>query len=192
MQLTKQHVIDRTDPRYAIIDEAAFKSKNLYNASLYLIRQSFILEHIYLDYEEVNRRMKLHEAYKDLPAKVSQQVLRLLHKNWKSYFKACEAYREDSSKFRGHPKLPKYKDKTKGRNILIYVDQAIDQRKLRKGILKPSLLPIEVQTKQKEIDQVRIVPKQGFYVVEVVYTTEVKQAEVDPKLYDRGPDKYTH
>ena len=28
MQLVEQHVIDRKDPRYGVIDEAAFRSKN--------------------------------------------------------------------------------------------------------------------------------------------------------------------
>ena len=35
MQLVEQHVISKRDPRYSVIDEAAFKSKNLYNAALY-------------------------------------------------------------------------------------------------------------------------------------------------------------
>ena len=39
-----KHVIRKNDPRYALIDEAAFKSKNLSNAALYEIRQSFILD----------------------------------------------------------------------------------------------------------------------------------------------------
>jgi putative transposase len=43
-------------------------------------------------------------------------------------------------------------------------------------------LPIEIQTKQKDIDQVRIVPRDGFYVVEVVYNRETIQAEVNPAL----------
>jgi hypothetical protein len=30
MQLVEQHVIKRGDPRYAVIDAAAFASKNLY------------------------------------------------------------------------------------------------------------------------------------------------------------------
>ena len=34
MQLTEQHIIDRKDPRYAVIDAASFASKNLYNAAL--------------------------------------------------------------------------------------------------------------------------------------------------------------
>jgi len=42
MQLAEKHVISKSDPRYAVIDRAAFASKNLYNAALYEIRQSFI------------------------------------------------------------------------------------------------------------------------------------------------------
>jgi IS605 OrfB family transposase len=45
------------------------------------------------------------------------------------------------------------------------------------------MLPIEVQTKHKDIDQVRIIPRKGFYVVEVVYGKEVKQADVNPAYY---------
>jgi putative transposase len=82
MQLVEQHVIKRTDCRYQAIDVAAFASKNLYNAANYVIRQAFIHEGVYLNYNEMHARMKTHEAYKALPRKVSQQVLRLLHKNW--------------------------------------------------------------------------------------------------------------
>ncbi len=45
------------------------------------------------------------------------------------------------------------------------------------------MLPVEVQTKQKDIDQVRIVPRKGFYVIEAVYGKGVKQAEVNPAYY---------
>jgi len=42
MKLVKQHVIDRSDPRYKAIDAATFAAKNLYNAALYVIRQTYI------------------------------------------------------------------------------------------------------------------------------------------------------
>ncbi|MBV9689183.1 MAG: transposase, partial [Ktedonobacteraceae bacterium] len=87
------------------------------------------------------------------------------------------------SKFTGRPGLPKYKHKATGRNLLIYTVQAVSRRGLKYGIIKPSMLPIEVQTKQKDIAQVRIVPRKGFYVVEVVYEQAVKQAEVNPAYY---------
>jgi putative transposase len=45
------------------------------------------------------------------------------------------------------------------------------------------MLAIEVRTKHKNIDQVRIVPRKGFYVVEVVYGKEVKQADLNPAYY---------
>ncbi len=68
MQLTERHIIDRHDPRYQVIDQAAFASKNLYNAALYLIRQSYIFEGKYLTYNTMNKLMNSHEAYKALPA----------------------------------------------------------------------------------------------------------------------------
>src|SRR5215472_15264235 len=92
MQLVEQHIINRHDLRYTAIDEAAFKSKNLYNASNYEIRQSYILHGKYLNYNEMDRRMQSHEAYKALPAKVSQQVLKQLDHDWEAFFKARAAY----------------------------------------------------------------------------------------------------
>jgi putative transposase len=183
MQLVEQHVISKHDPRYAAIDAAAFASKNLYNAGNYEVRQSFIHEGKYLNYHEVQKRMQSHEAYKALPAKVSQQILMVLDRNWKSFFEALKAYNENPSKFLGRPKLPKYKHKTQGRNILVYTIQAMSKKGLKRGRIHPSMLAIEVQTKHKDINQVRIVPRKGFYVVEVVYEQEVKQAEVNPAYY---------
>jgi putative transposase len=108
MQLVEQHCIGKADPRFAAIDRTAFASKNLYNAALYELRQAYIFRGERLCYEEVYHRMKTHEAYKALPAKVAQQVLKQLDKAWKGYFAACEAWEEDPSKFLGHPKLPRY------------------------------------------------------------------------------------
>ncbi len=127
MQLVEQHVIDRKDPRYSVIDEAAFKSKNLYNAALYEVRQAFIHEGKYLNYNEMDRRMQSSDSYKALPAKVSQQVLVLLDKNWTAFFEARAAYQEDPSTFTGCPRLPRYKHKTEGRNILVYTVQALSK-----------------------------------------------------------------
>ena len=183
MQLTERHIIDRNDPRYEAIDRAAFASKNLYNAGLYEIRQSFIREGKYLNYNEVQRRMQPHEAYKALPAKVSQQILMVLDRNWKSFFEAFAAYNEDPSKFKARPRLPKYKHKTEGRNILVYTIQALSKRGLKHGLVQPSMLPIEIKTHHREINQVRIVPRSGFYVIEVVYEHEQPKSAVDPTLY---------
>jgi len=186
MQLVEQHVIDQKDQRYPAIDAAAFASKNLYNAALYEIRQAYIMQHIYLNYGKMDKRMQSHNAYQALPAKVAQQVLRLLEKNWKSFFEALKAYKDDPSRFKARPRLPGYKHKTEGRNVLIYTMQAISRgkRTLQRRIIQPSGLSIQVKTQQhpESIAQVRIIPKPGFYVVEVVYEKEIKRTAVDPNL----------
>ncbi|HEY9301757.1 MAG TPA: transposase, partial [Phormidium sp.] len=160
-----------TEHRFAQIDELAFRSKNLYNAANYVIRQSFTYGWGYINYNEMNRLMKSHQAYKAMPAKVSQQILMVLDKNWKSFFEAVKAYKIDSSQFTGRPKLPKYKDKAKGRNILIYTIQAISSKQLKKGIIKLSGTEILIKTKVNpaRICQVRLVPKCDSYVIEVIY-----------------------
>src|SRR5579875_3235749 len=185
MQLTEQHVIGRDDPRYSVIDEAAFKSKNLYNAANYEYRQAFFHEDKYLTYNQVQKRMQSHEAYKALPAKVSQQILMVLDNNWKSFREGLAAYNEDPSKFMERPRPPKYKHKTEGRNILIYTIQALQGGQSKKGIqgrIRPSGLPITIKTQQQAINQVRIVPRNGYYVVEVIYSKKPVQAHVDPSF----------
>jgi putative transposase len=184
MHLVEQHLIRKTDPRFATIDRVAFASKNLYNQANYQIRQAFIHEGRYLPYAEMFHRLKHHETYCALPRKVSNSILIQLDKSWNAFFKANEAYKEDPSKFVGRPKLPNYKDKAKGRNILIYDLQAISKKALKRGIIAPSGLSIEIPTKQthKTIDQVRIVPRLDGYMVEVVYQRSEEQAAVDAEL----------
>ncbi|HIE26707.1 TPA: transposase, partial [Candidatus Poribacteria bacterium] len=187
MQLVEQHVINQNNPRFQTIDEAAFASKNLYNAANYIIRQEFIKNNRYIPYSRLAKQMKDTDEYSFLPAKVAQQVLRILDKNWQSFFAAIEEWKANPSKFNGRPRLPKYKDKQKGRNLLIYTIQAISKPQLKKGIIKPSGLDIYVKTKQKEVNQVRIVPRKTHYVIEVIYTQQEIQAEVN-KNYIAGVD----
>ena len=182
MQLVEQHCIHKSDPRYATIDAAAFASKNLYNAANYRVRQSFIFEGKYLGFAEVFHLVKCTPEYQALPAKVANDVLRLLDKNWKSFFKAMEAWKADPAKFLGRPCLPKYKDKQKGRNILIYDIQALSKKGLKQGLIQPSKLGISIPTQQRHIKQARIVPRHGHYVVEVVYERAETVATVDPAL----------
>ena len=182
MQLVEQHILTKNDPRFAVVDRAAFAAKNLYNAANYLIRQSFIFTNTYLNYYEVYHHMQDTEPYKALPRKVSQQVLRMLDKNWQSFFAALRVWRADPSKFKQRPGLPRYLDKQAGRYALVYTLQALSKPALKRGVIVPSGLAIEIRTKQTRIAQVRIVPKNQFHVVEVVHERDVEPAAVDPSL----------
>ena len=154
MQLVEQHVIKESDPRFEPIDRAAFAAKNLYNKANYIIRQSFIHQGKYISYPTMDKQMQPTDEYAALPAKVSQQVLRSLDKAWQSFFAAIEEWREQPDKFLGRPRLPGYKDKQKGRYLLVYTTQAISKKALRRGLVEFSKLPVQVQTKQHDIDQV--------------------------------------
>lgn len=176
MQLVERHVINKKHIHYQEIDKLCYLSKNLYNAANYLVRQEFINNKNYFNYNAVHKILQNQADYKALPAKVSQQVLMMLDKNWKSFKEALKAYQQDSSKFLGRPKLPKYKDKAKGRNILIYTSQAIGKRVLNKeGVINPSQTSIRIKTsvKYEDLSQVRIVPKLNHYIVEVIYNVVI-------------------
>src|SRR5947209_2318262 len=140
MQLVEQHIISKTNSRYGAIDAASFASKNLYNLANYHMRQSFIHQGKSLGYAAVYHLVKHEPAYQALPRKVSNDVLRLVDKNWKAFREALAAYHEDPSQFLGRPCLPKYKDKQQGRNLLIYDIQAVSKKGLKRGLVQPSQL----------------------------------------------------
>lgn len=180
MQLVEQHVISPSHPCWEEIDTAAFASKNLYNAANYQIRQNFFATGKTLSLKALYATVKDSVDYQSLPRKVSNSILINLLQNWKGYFEAKKEYRLHPENFTGEPRIPKYKDKTDGRNLLIYDIQAISKKSLRNGIVKPSGLNLEISTNQSNVDCVRIVPKKTHYVVEVVYTQQPTQANVNP------------
>ena len=181
MRLVEHHRIDRHDPRFAAIDAAAFASKNLYNAANYVVRQAYIFRAERIHYPALAHQMRQTEPYRALPAKVAQWVLKQVRVAWESYFAAVSAWKADPSRFLGRPRLPKYLGK-QGRNVLTYTIQAISRPLLRQGIIQPSGLPIQVQTRQTAVQQVRIVPHGTHYTIEVVYQQPITPAPLDPAL----------
>jgi putative transposase len=181
MRLVERHRIDRHDSRFAAIDAAAFASKNLYNATNYVVRQAYILRAERIRYSALDGQMQATAPYRALPAKVAQWVLKQVCAAWDSYFAAVSAWKADPSRFLGRPRLPKYLDK-QGRNLLTYTLQAISRPLLRQGIIQPSGLPIQVPTQQISVQQVRIVPHGTHYTVEVIYDQPIIPAPLDPAL----------
>ncbi|HKV86008.1 MAG TPA: transposase [Ktedonobacterales bacterium] len=181
MRLVEQHRIDRADSRFAALDAAAFASKNLYNATLYQMRQQFIADQTIMAYGDLDTLLQPTDAYKALPAKVAQWVLKQVCFAWSSYRAAVVAYRANPAKFLGHPKLPKYLEK-QGRNLLTYTEQAISKVALRDGFIVCSGVAARIATQQPHPQQVRIVPHATHYTVEVIYEADVRPADLDPTL----------
>ena len=184
MQLVERHIISRKDPRWKLIDAAAWFSKNIYNAANYLVRQFYLSGAAYLNYNAIEKRFKQRDLLPDqqLPMKVVQQVLKQVDHDWQAYFAAKAAWETAPEQFLGKPRIPKYKDKTRGRNLLVYTQQALSRKALAQGWIEPSGLPIRIKTGQRDIQQVRIVPLSQHYVVEVIYRAEIQAADVDPNF----------
>ena len=182
MQLVEQHIIKKNDDRYKILDEVCFKSKNLYNAALYEIRQHFFNTKQFLNWFSIDKmfKEKKQDDYYSLPCKVSQQTLKLLNQNFKSFFSLLKKKNYTKKK-----SIPKYLDKSKGRFVTIYTNQAISKKELRNGIIQLSGTGFKIKTKVdgNSINQVRIVPKNSYYKVEVIYDVEEIEELEDNDIY---------
>ncbi len=185
MRLVERHIIQKNHRFYPEIDRLCFLSKNLYNYANYLVRQSFIFENTYRNYNDIQKNLQSQSDYKAMPAKVSQQVLMIIEKNWKSFLAANNAYKETPSKFKGRPRLPGYKHKIKGRNVVVYTRQAISKKQLLKGLINLSKTEIYLKTKvdTSKIKQVRLVPRLNHYVIEVIYEADKQQYELEENRY---------
>lgn len=130
--------------------------------------------------------------YKNMPlANTSQQCLRLLDKNWKSFFQSIKDYNKNPNKYLGRPKLPKYKSKN-GRNILIVPNQNC---KINKDIIKfpKTFKGFYLKTKVNNLQQVRFIPKDKYIIVEVVYRVDDVKILQDNNRYigiDLGLDNF--
>ncbi len=171
MQLIEKHIIKKSDKIFIELYNVCGLSKNLYNVGLYEVRQHYFNEKKFLNYVNLNNKLvadKQFDYYK-LPSKVSQQTLKIVEQNFKSFFGSLKAKQKGKK-----VKLPKYLNK-KGKFITTYTNQAISKKELKNGFIKLSGTDIKIKTNVKDVQQVRIVPKIDSINVEVIYNVTTKQ-----------------
>lgn len=184
MKVTRveQQILNKGHPMWKIIDEMCYNSKNLYNEANYIVRQEFINNKRYITYREMNKEFKTHDNYKLCGSQPANCTLRLLDKNWKSFFVAIKDWKEHPNKYLGMPRLPSYKKKD-GRYIWEIPNNTVfikENGKLHFAIRKMQSYNWKTQAKGRVI-QVRFVPHSNFYMMEVVYETEVMDLPSDFK-----------
>ena len=94
MMLSERHVIKPNNKLFPFLDDLCFKAKNLYNATLYRIRQEYFNTKQYLSYYSVQKEFQNNNNpdYRALPVNVSQQIMRVVDQNYKSFFAALKVY----------------------------------------------------------------------------------------------------
>ena len=189
VQRVERQIISKSNPFYNLLDDFCFKSKNLYNSANYQIRQEFIKNRNYLSYYDINKIMRnivtnddQVNDYNEMPtAQSAQQCLKILDKNWKSFFKSIKDWTKHPEKYLGRPKLPNYKKKD-GRNLLILTNQDC---KLKDGYIKfPKIFKgFTLRTKVPNLQQVKILPRNDYFVIEIVFNKNINILREDNQRY---------
>ena len=168
-------IIKRNHPKFKVIDQQCFYSKNLYNEANYTIRQEFIKNNNYISYRDMNKEFKTHENYKLTFSQPANCTLRLLDKNWKSFFKAIKDWKLHPEKYLGKPKFPKYLKKDGRFPWMIPNNQCFYDYEKGTVYMRNRLLN-NYEWKCRclgRLIQVRFIPRGSCYVMEIVYETEI-------------------
>lgn len=181
LTLSERHIISENHPFFEECADLCYRSKNLYNATLYVQRQSFF-EGSFIQYPTVNF-MFTHENqpdYRALPAKVSKQTQKLVQQNFSSFFALLK--KANNGEYDKPVRLPRYLDKD-GLYVIIYEKGALSFKET--GFVKLSQTSIKIKTSilREQITNVRIVPKGNHFVIEVLY--DVEKPVVDESDFSR-------
>ena len=182
MFLTQTNVIrGLTKSEYAILGEMCRYSNNLYNAALYNIRQHYFNTKTFLRYESNYHECKNNENYSLLQAGISQQILRVVDRSFKSFFNLVKKAR--SGEYRFHDiKIPHYRKKG-GMFVLILSTNAIAikngyivipvSREFTKLHGKTDIrIPFPERLAGRTIKEVRIIPVHNGQYFKIQYVFE--------------------
>ena len=172
IQLVKQvKVLDVNDAFCCLL--LCNTAKKLYNSALYLFQEQYRKNQTTLTYETLDKLMKNEKLYpdyakiyKDLPAKVSQQILKLFSQNIKSFWGRMQSEKlTDEERSKKKVNLPKYYTKN-GLVVVAYTNQALSKTAFNKeGVIHLSGTNLTIKRELfpdikhlSQINQIRIVP----------------------------------
>ena len=182
MQLVEYFYLDDKNDAFEQLVKLSMVSKNLYNQALYTVINSYKNDGKFMFYADLDKNMKTAVNlegtinYKLLPSQVSQQILRLLDKNIKSFYAALKDYKKHPEKYKAEPQFPKYL--RKDRFLLIYTNQ---RTKIKNNEI---IFPLGLKIKIPRFISIRD---------KNVYTIEEKELKPDNGRYigiDLGIDNF--
>lgn len=192
MYLTQSNQIrGLSKKQYQQLRELCHYAKNLYNVGLYNIRQHYFVEKTFLRYESNYHVAKTNENYKLLQAGVSQQILKVVDRSFKSFFNLIKKAKKGEYRFQDI-RIPRYLKKD-GLFSLIFSTNAIN---IKDGFFRVAvsnaykkanpdyediLIPFPSRLEGKKIKEVRIVPRNNgqFFHIQYVYEQPSEKVELD-------------
>lgn len=172
---------------YTALKELCKLSKNLYNSTLYAIRQYYFAEKKYLRYESAYHVCKENENYQLLNTDIAQQTMKVVDRNFKSFFALISKAKDGNYRF-SDVRLPHYLPKD-GYFMLI-----IPRFKVKDGFFKVPMsnafkkefgevkLPFPKRLNNRQVKEIRVFPKHGckFFEIEFVYVQEEENLNLNP------------
>jgi len=181
-------------PQFERLKELTHHAKNLYNQTLWTLREAFEATGMYFSYFQMDKAMKQVENlegeinYRLVKSAVAQQILRRLDNNFKSFFACHQDFQKNPGKYKGKPRPPKYKQ---GKHDNLSYNTCAFQVKYNLVVLKDHF---EIKSFQmpsgKVIKSAKILVRQGLVILEKGLEIElpkqlvglaIKQVEVIPK-----------
>ena len=178
----KQQLKHLTASEYTAIKELCSLSKNMYNVALYNVRQYFFTEKKYLSYESNYKLCKDNENYKLMNSNSAQQVMKVVDRNFKSFFALIRLAKKGNYQYRDI-KLPRYLSKEGFFNLIFAefsllngyftVPMSTTYRK-EHGNIK---IKYPSNLEGKKIKEVRILPKSNARFFEIQYIYEIESSK---------------
>ena len=180
-----------TKDQYALLREMCRYSNNLYNVALYTIRQHYFNTKQFLTYESNYHECKTNENYGLLQAGISQQIMKVVDRSFKSFFNLLKKCKVEN--YRYHDvNIPHYRPKGGMFNLImstnalvvkngyLYVPMSRNFRALHPDVRKIKVSFPERLT-DKTIKEVRILPFNNgrYFKIQYVYEAEQEDMHVD-------------
>ena len=174
MYLVESHTIKKSNLLWKECDRICFASKNLYNRSLYLLRQELDTNGKMISFNDMYHLIKNEDCFKALPNDVSKYTLMQLNRDFMHYFKMIKAWKKNPKNFQSCPKLPKFKHKDKGRNLVGFTTNVC--RLKNNQIFFNKHINLKINTKVNNLVEVQISPQKSCYKIQVCYLKQEQES----------------
>ena len=115
------------------------------------------------------------DDYRSLPTQASQGIMRSVFNDWISFYAGLKDWKSNPSKYRGKPKIPGY-IKTATKEIFFTNQDCVikNNRTLKFPKTKIQLIIGKLGATNQKLKMVRVIPKYGEFVVELVFENNNK------------------
>ena len=205
LRVQKNRIRGLPKEEFAIIRSLCHHSKNLYNATLYTVRQYYFLNGTYLKYELAYHYVKDNENYNMLLTASGQQTMKVVDRTMKSFFGILRERKNGNYTSPVH--MPRYLDKEglfvvlfpetgfRIKNDNLYIGLSKKFRETNHVEQRNLVFTVPVNVRGKHVKEVRLIPKYDglYYNLEYVYEEKQQNVELDASKYlsiDLGLDNF--